>query len=281
MKLFNWNKKADDSKAVVKHEPAPPAPVRSAVEIKAHEEIVASVILNGDISKLNAVQRVNYVKEVCSRVGIDWSTQPFQILRLNGKERLYATKDATDQLRKVHGVSIIRLEKHIEQGLCVFIATARDRSGKEDTSSGAVSIKALEGEQLANAIMKAETKAKRRVTLSICGLGMLDENEVESIQGAETKTINHVDVSNTATWQAAAPQLQPIAKRELTVEELHEAFMELLNEYSELVGMAEAHKLHPQNWKTPRELKNYQAAIPALKEKIKKAAEQRKEVVNG
>jgi hypothetical protein len=29
--------------------------------------------------------------------------------------------------------------------------------------------------------MKAETKAKRRVTLSICGLGMLDESEVESL----------------------------------------------------------------------------------------------------
>ena len=32
--------------------------------------------------------------------------------------------------------------------------------------------------------MKAETKAKRRVTLSICGLGMLDETEVETIPGA-------------------------------------------------------------------------------------------------
>ncbi len=33
--------------------------------------------------------------------------------------------------------------------------------------------------------MKAETKAKRRVTLSICGLGMLDESEVPSVKGAE------------------------------------------------------------------------------------------------
>jgi len=32
--------------------------------------------------------------------------------------------------------------------------------------------------------MRAETKAKRRVTLSICGLGMLDETEVDSIPGA-------------------------------------------------------------------------------------------------
>jgi hypothetical protein len=33
-------------------------------------------------------------------------------------------------------------------------------------------------------MMKAETKAKRRVTLSICGLGMLDETEVADIPGA-------------------------------------------------------------------------------------------------
>jgi hypothetical protein len=32
--------------------------------------------------------------------------------------------------------------------------------------------------------MKCETKAKRRVTLSFCGLGMLDESEVESVPGA-------------------------------------------------------------------------------------------------
>jgi hypothetical protein len=33
-------------------------------------------------------------------------------------------------------------------------------------------------------MMKAVTKAKRRVTLSICGLGMLDETEVDSVPGA-------------------------------------------------------------------------------------------------
>ena len=39
----------------------------------------------------------------------------------------------------------------------------------------------LKGEAHANAVLKAVTKAKRRVTLSICGLGWLDETEVESI----------------------------------------------------------------------------------------------------
>ena len=37
---------------------------------------------------------------------------------------------------------------------------------------------ALKGEVRANAILKAVTKAKRRATLSICGLGWLDESEV-------------------------------------------------------------------------------------------------------
>src|SRR5439155_4115860 len=36
--------------------------------------------------------------------------------------------------------------------------------------------------------MKAETKAKRRLTLSLCGLGMLDESEVEVPPTAVTAT---------------------------------------------------------------------------------------------
>jgi len=48
-------------------------------------------------------------------------------------------------------------------------------------ATGAVDIKGLTGKNLANAFMKAETKAKRRVTLSICGLGFLDESEVEDM----------------------------------------------------------------------------------------------------
>jgi hypothetical protein len=39
----------------------------------------------------------------------------------------------------------------------------------------------LRGEALANALMRAETKAKRRVTLSIAGLGWLDETELDTM----------------------------------------------------------------------------------------------------
>jgi len=39
-----------------------------------------------------------------------------------------------------------------------------------------------------NAVMKAVTKAKRRLTLSLCGLGWLDETEVDSIPEARVYT---------------------------------------------------------------------------------------------
>ena len=47
-----------------------------------------------------------------------------------------------------------------------------------------LSLAILKGEAKANAVMKAETKAKRRVTLSICGMGWVDESEIDSIPNA-------------------------------------------------------------------------------------------------
>jgi hypothetical protein len=51
----------------------------------------------------------------------------------------------------------------------------------------------LKGDALANALMKAETKSKRRVTLSICGLGMLDETEVDTIPDARKVESEAID----------------------------------------------------------------------------------------
>ena len=225
---------------------------------KQHNDIIASIVLNGDISKLNNDQRVVYVKQVCDRLGIDWTTQPFQILRLNGKERLYATKDATDQVRKVNGVSIYKLDKSIESGLCVFTAYARDKSGKEDASSGAVPIEGLKGENLANAIMKAETKAKRRVTLSICGMGMLDESEVDSIPEAKTAPVEHTQ---------EAEVIQPTVEIEPTVEDLHKEFLDLLDVYASFKGEGVSKQYHPDKWKA-HEVKNYQASIREIRTRI-------------
>jgi CheY-specific phosphatase CheX len=110
-------------------------------------------------------------------------TKPFEYITLNGKLTLYARRDATDQLRQLHKVSIEIVAREVVEDC--YVVTARATTPiRQDESIGAVNIAGLKGDVRANAMMKAETKAKRRVTLSICGLGMLDETEVDSIPGA-------------------------------------------------------------------------------------------------
>jgi hypothetical protein len=65
------------------------------------------------------------------------------------------------------------------------------------------------GEALEIAFLKAETKSKRRVTLSICGLGMLDETEVETIPGAVVQTPSVTATMATTKALAAAPAKTP------------------------------------------------------------------------
>lgn len=146
--------------------------------------IMERVIAAGDLSKLTPAERLLYYKAVCESVGLNPLTQPFSYITLNNKLTLYARKDCTDQLRQIHNVSIISLEESERDGVFCVTAKAQNGAGRIDMAKGAVSLNALKGEALANAMMKAETKAKRRVTLSICGLGFLDETEAEGIPAA-------------------------------------------------------------------------------------------------
>ena len=145
--------------------------------------VIETVLVGGDLSKLTSTQRTSYYKAVCDSVGLNPLTKPFDYITLNGRLTLYARKDATDQLRAMHNVSIIKLERERLEGIYTVTAYAT-RDGRQDSSIGAVNIEGIKGDALANALMKAETKAKRRVTLSLCGLGMLDETELETIQAS-------------------------------------------------------------------------------------------------
>jgi hypothetical protein len=156
-------------------------------ENNAHDlSIIEQVVMQGDLSKLNPQQRVTYYNAVCESSGLNPLTRPFDYISLNGKLTLYAKKDATEQLRKLNGISIEELECKVVDDLYIVKATAKTRDGRKDEATGAVCIGHLKGDAKANAIMKAETKAKRRVTLSISGLGWCDETEIETIPNART-----------------------------------------------------------------------------------------------
>ena len=146
---------------------------------------IETVLVAGDLAKLSADQRLTYYQRLCESLGLNPLTQPFQYLQLSGKLVLYATKSCTEQLRQLHGVSITGITSAQVGDVYIVTATASDKNGRTDCATGAVAIGGLKGDALANGLMKAETKSKRRVTLSLCGLGMLDESEVETIPNAQ------------------------------------------------------------------------------------------------
>jgi hypothetical protein len=166
--------------------------VQEITEFKAAQNdysLVERVVMQGDLSQLSAEQRVMYYRKVCESTGLNPYTRPFDYIQLNGKLTLYAKKDATDQLRKVNGISIDKVESKIVDELCIVTARASTKDGRTDESTGVVVIGNLRGDAKANALMKAESKAKRRVTLSISGMGWTDETEIETIPGAKKQDV--------------------------------------------------------------------------------------------
>lgn len=144
------------------------------------------VVVNGDLSKLNPAERLKWYEARCNAAGLDPRTQPFQYLSLQGRLTLYATKAATDQLIAIHKLTVEIPERthHPELGVYEVRCRVAFGDGRHVEDVAVLSVAGLKGEALCNALMKCVTKAKRRTVLSACGLGMLDETEVETIPGA-------------------------------------------------------------------------------------------------
>lgn len=190
-------------------------------------QIIEKVIIHGDLEDLSPAERVSYYREVCNSLGLNPLTRPFEYIKLNDKLTLYARRDATDQIRRLNEVNVQIVARETTEGIYIVTARATGPDGRSDESIGAVPLVKADGEwkksesgksyfrpngstiplapdERANAIMKAETKAKRRVTLSLVGLGWLDETEVETIKDAK-----RVVVAETGDIIDSQPKPQP------------------------------------------------------------------------
>ena len=133
--------------------------------------MVESLVMRGDISALSPEHRVRFYVQTCEGLGLNPHSQPFAFLKLNGKEVMYATRGATDQLAAMH-----RIDRKIIDGpkivdiagakVAYCVAEARHPNGRTETATATLPVT-----DPPNLYMKLETKAKRRVTLSILGLG--------------------------------------------------------------------------------------------------------------
>lgn len=182
-------------------------------------EIINSLILTGDMSKLTPNQQTQYYTAVCKSIDINPLTQPFAIIVLQNKKTLYATKGCTQQLSSNRKINTEITKRETLDGVYIAYCRATMTDGRFTDDDGAVSIVGLKGAELANAMMKAVTKAKRRAVLALCGLGMPDETEIEDIRdvssnGDQTKSRldNIIDAEHTNTETVDAPKEQESKK---------------------------------------------------------------------
>lgn len=160
---------------------------------------VGKLVLQGDLSSLSESDRVTFYHAYCESMGLNPVTQPLAYIKVQGTTKLYPKKEAAEQLRMMHGVNFPQGPNLSFQDDLVIVTQVATHGDRQDADVGIVSLAKLQGEARANAIMKAITKAKRRVTLSILGLGFFNQYEDSSattVVSAETeqpKALNSAD----------------------------------------------------------------------------------------
>lgn len=157
------------------------AATSTALSTPQMAELFSTLVLNSDLSKLSEPQRVEYYKLVCERVGLDPYRKPFDLILLQGKLTMYPNKECTAQLTAMNSLSVTIIDRSISNGLVIATARVHTQDGTDVDDIGVVPFPQAGPDAQANAIMKAVTKAKRRAILSACGLGMVDESELETI----------------------------------------------------------------------------------------------------
>jgi hypothetical protein len=171
-------------------------------------KLIEQALILGDMRQMDGPTRVNFYKAVCLSVGLNPLTQPFTVMERQDKTMwLYANASCTQQLAAMHRVTFKDLKREhqtiLGEPMYLVSVTACLPDGREVPSQSVVSLTKkkrekygqwpdgnpkfrdvldehdepilvpLRGDSLANAIMRADTKALRRATLALVGLGWM------------------------------------------------------------------------------------------------------------
>ena len=165
-------KTLDELAEEIAEEPTELAEVETAIQLSP--EIAEKLVANGNLAVLDSEQRMKYYLYMCEKGGLDPAGRPYEYIEFSSHGtkvlQLYAKKGCAEQLRKIHGISIVELKTERINGNYVVSCIVKDRTGRTEVDVGVCPA------QDSNSLMKAVTKAKRRATLGICGLGDIEES---------------------------------------------------------------------------------------------------------
>lgn len=167
-----------------------------------------------DVSKLTPEQRLSYYMAICKSMGVSPLTKPFILMRnQNGEQFFYPTKECAEQMRRIHCVSFGSQTREIIDDILVVTVFASLPNGRRESSIGAVDLGGLKGKARADAFMRAESKAKRRATLALIGLGFTDSDDVYGEQVAFNHSTGEI-IEGAANITPPLPQKSSLAAKE-------------------------------------------------------------------
>ena len=156
---------------------------------------------------------IKYLCDASVYFGLDPLLNALDVIWMNdenGRGRklvVYARKGTTDILRGIHGIEVTSLVQFDSAKYVSFTATGKNNKGRQEIAVGAHSIEGLGGERLAYAVMTAQTRALRRLTLQFVGGGLLDESEVNA-----QPTLNAAPAASQATLAGSPMVFPPMPK---------------------------------------------------------------------
>lgn len=214
---------------LVKKEDQLPATVadskKQALRVVTQDEqaVLTSVLVNGDVGKLNDVQKWTFYNGLCTRLGLDPFTRPFKIIKAQGKEVLYADATLAEQLAALRDLTVEPIEEYIDQkgNMVIKVKVYNSPNGRFVIARGVLPYDHLGGEAAANAQMKCETKAFRRGVLKYCGLSEFQDSDDApkdgiSVEIGEPKQAPKASVPRRRTTEKKEEpqQAPPVAKEE-------------------------------------------------------------------
>lgn len=176
--------------------------------------------LAGDLAKLTGEDRLKFYGALCNFTGLNPLSKPFDWIQFQGKLTLYPNKGCAEQLRKIHKITFDdAFERKAEFGLLIVTVRGTDRDGRRDFATAALPFDdKMAPDVRANALMKCETKAKRRFTLSIAGLTMF----ARDIEDSDVQPSHEQNIAQIETASDRAAELNRAINPPIEVEEIKE-----------------------------------------------------------
>ena len=146
--------------------------------------LIEKALTVGDVAKMDSPTRVQFYRALCASTGLNVLSRPFILLKTqSGELHWYCTVAACEQLRRLHRVSTKILSREfLDAELYAVMVEVSTPDGRREEAQAVVAMGSLKGVERANALMRCESKAKRRATLAICGLGLAMADEEVSGQ---------------------------------------------------------------------------------------------------